>query len=117
MTSLLDFSRNEIFAPVAPNSSMVLIICIVTQSNSPKEFAAYFLKHHIQYVLYSYGDQASFENKGTILGEIKKIAIGKFYQNRFSDFQAVLMEMKSHYQTIYDDGFTFVLDLNQPIQK
>ena len=32
------------------------------------------------------------------------------------DFQAVLMAMKSHYQTIYDDGFTFVLDLNQPIQ-
>ena len=105
-----DFRRNPIYVvdwygPSPPPG--------IPYTGNAEDLAQYLRAQRVQYVIYSYGDEAGFpyEEFKTRL-QLPTHAVGITAKHIFA-FQTRLDEMGHIYKRIYDDGNLFVLDLNQ----
>jgi len=109
---LLDFHRNRVFiidwpGGASPPPGMPL-------EDGPEKLADYLRSQSIQYVIYTFGDEAGYpyaKYKHRLKWHYGYFSrVRKLSQYTFL-FQTRLLEMAHRYQKIYDDGQVFVLDL------
>ncbi len=109
---LLDLNRNKVFiidwpGGASPPPGLPL-------EDGPEQLADYLRSQSIQYVLYTYGDEAGYsyaKYKHRLKWHYGYFSrVRKLSQYTFL-FQTRLLEMAHGYQKIYDDGQVFVLDL------
>jgi hypothetical protein len=106
-----DFQRNPIYVVdwlygASPPPGMPC-------GGSVEDLARYLRAQQVLYVIYSYEDEAGFsfkEYKNRLHGHhIKTELLAKYT----FEFQTRLKELGRLYKRIYDNGHSFVLDLNQ----
>jgi len=110
---LLDFQRNTVFTVdhaggASPPPGMPVM-------GSYLELAAYLRRQSVRYVMYSYGDEASYGRRAfgdrlTMYGDFYADRVRKLteYNVRFRDH---LIKLSEEGTKIFDDGNVFVLDL------
>jgi hypothetical protein len=108
---LLDFQRNKIFiadlpGQVSPPPGMPLF-------RGSEPLASYLIAKSIRYVAYSYGDEAGFTRYFSYMLSPYNNVWGRTIAQHTYDTQDNLTELGKTRKRIYDDGKSFVLDLQQ----
>ncbi len=108
---VFDFRRNNVFIIDLPGGSSLPPGLPFRQGG--ERLADYLLSVGIQYVAYSYGNEANFSkqgNSGMLRAHVNPWL--KAETEHSFDFQDSLMELAKSRKIIYDDGKNFVLDLS-----
>jgi hypothetical protein len=107
---LLDFRRNPVYIDDLPGGASLPPGIPMFAGSEP--VATYFLRCGIRYVAYSYGDEASF-SRATFKDRLAprvNVWLRKGAEIAW-DFQDNLVALGHSRRKLYDDGYTFVLDL------
>lgn len=109
--AFLDFKRNNVFVSDWPLTGLGK--CEFLSDKPIHEFGAYFLKHQIHYLMYTYGNESGFQYslyKDRLKSENKTWSTSA---KKVFTLHEKLTEARQYYKVLYDDGLHFVLDLNQ----
>jgi hypothetical protein len=108
---LLDFRRNRVFLMDQAGEASLPPGMPLFQGSEP--LASYLIAKSIRYVAYSYGDEAGFTRYFSYMLSPYNNVWGRTIAQHTYDTQDNLTELGKTRKRIYDDGKSFVLDLQQ----
>jgi len=108
---LLDFRRNRVFLMDQAGEASLPPGMPLFQGSEP--LASYLIAKSIRYVAYSYGDEVGFTRYFSYMLSPYNNVWGRTIAQSTYDVQDNLTELGKTRKRIYDDGKSFVLDLQQ----